>query len=99
VKGRAEGIRKNKCGISTAQKWAGIVQIKGGTAGRSWDINKDIVAADRAVKSPRESITKKREPTSGAIRSVEEEEENRSKERIRPSKNKLKIMTRSRNKL
>jgi len=59
MKGRAEGMRKNKCGISTAQKWAGIVQIKGGAAGRSTDINKDLVAPDRAVKSPSKNITRK----------------------------------------
>jgi len=99
VKGRAEEIRKNKYGISTAQKWAGMVQVKGGAAGRSRDINKDLVAAGRTVKSPRENITRKREPTSGTISSMQEEEENRSKERTRPRKNKFKIMTRSRNKL
>jgi len=92
-------MRKNKCGISTAQKWAGTVQIKGGAACRSRYINKDLVAPDRAVKSPKENITRKKEPTSGAISSMQEEEENRSKERTRPSKNKLKIITRRRNKL
>jgi hypothetical protein len=61
MKGRAEGMRKNKCGISTAQKWAGIVQIKGGASGRSRDINKDLVAPDRAIKSLRENITRKKE--------------------------------------
>jgi hypothetical protein len=81
MKGRAEGMRKNKCGISTAQKWAGIVQIKGGAAGNSRDINKDFVAPDRAVQSPRENITRKKEPTSGAISSMQEELENRSKEK------------------
>jgi hypothetical protein len=99
MKGRAEGMRKNKCGISTAQKWAGIVQIKGGAAGRIRDINKDLVAPNKAVKIPRENITRKKEPTSGAISSMQEEEENRSKERTRQSKNKFKIMARSRNKL
>jgi hypothetical protein len=99
MKGRAEGMRKNKCGISTAQKWAGIVQIKGGAAGRSTDINKDLVAPDRAVKSPSKNITREKERTSGAISSMQEEEEIRSKKRTRSSKNKLKIMTRSRNKL
>lgn len=72
---------------------------KGGAAGRSRDINKDLVAAGRAVKSPKENITRKKKSTSGAISSMQEEEENRSKERTRPSKNKLKIMTSSRNKL
>jgi hypothetical protein len=72
MKGRAEGMKKNKCGISTAQKWAGIVQIKGGAAGRSRDINKDLVAPERAVKSPRENITRKKEPTSRAISSMQE---------------------------
>jgi hypothetical protein len=46
MKGRAEGMRKNKCGSSVSQKWAAIVQIKG----RSVDINKDLMAPDRAVK-------------------------------------------------
>ena len=61
MKGRAEGMRKNKCGIGTAQKWAGIVQIKGGAAGRNRDINKDLVAPDRAVNSPRENTIKTKE--------------------------------------
>jgi len=54
-------MRKNKCGIGTAQKWAGIVQIKGGAAGRNRDINKDLVAPDRAVNSPRENTIKTKE--------------------------------------
>jgi hypothetical protein len=49
MKGRAEGMRNN-CGISPAQKWAGVVQINGGAVDRSRDIHKDLVAPDRAVK-------------------------------------------------
>ena len=51
-------MRKNKCGISTAQKWVGIVQIKGGAAGRSRDMNKDLVAPDRAVKESKGKCNK-----------------------------------------
>jgi hypothetical protein len=43
-------MRNNKCGISPAQKWAGIVQIKEVAVGRSRDIHKDLVVPDRAVK-------------------------------------------------
>jgi len=51
-------MRKNKCGISTAQKWAGIIQIKGGAAGRNRDINKDLEAPDKAIKESKGKYNK-----------------------------------------